>query len=170
MQTLQTNLKIIAQYAEAKAIENDEFIAILQQQNTVALDILVNELNNTISPKIDCTACGNCCKTLMINVEEDEANRAATALQISRTQFDETFIEKSESGVMLINTIPCHFLSDNKCTIYESRFAGCKEFPALHLPNFNKRLFTIFMHYNRCPIIFNVIEKLKVELKNLHSK
>ncbi|MBV9989122.1 MAG: hypothetical protein JO301_15695, partial [Chitinophagaceae bacterium] len=40
-------------------------------------------------------------------------------------------------------------------------FAGCREFPALHVPGFRNRLFTTFMHYERCPIIFNVMEQLK---------
>ncbi|MFY7838983.1 MAG: YkgJ family cysteine cluster protein [Lacibacter sp.] len=62
---------------------------------------------------------------------------------------------------MILNKIPCHFLADNKCSIYEVRFAGCREFPALHLPQFNRRLFTVMMHYDRCPIIFNVMEELK---------
>jgi hypothetical protein len=47
--------------------------------------------------------------------------------------------------------------------VYEDRFAGCREFPALHLPFFTKRLFTVMMHYSRCPIIFNVVEKLKMK-------
>jgi Fe-S-cluster containining protein len=88
----------------------------------------------------------------------------ATKLQISRTEFDTTYLEKGSHGTMLVNHIPCHFLMENKCTIYEDRFAGCREFPALHLPHFTNRLFTVFMHYSRCPIIFNVIEQLKKEL------
>ncbi|MFK5088425.1 YkgJ family cysteine cluster protein, partial [Klebsiella pneumoniae] len=72
--------------------------------------------------------------------------------------------EKS-THLMVINKVPCHFLSDNQCTVYEHRFAGCREFPALHLPKFFKRLFTVFMHYERCPIIFNVVEALKQKTK-----
>jgi len=99
----------------------------------------------------------------MINVTEDEADRVANHLQLNRKEFDEQYLEKGSHGLMVINTIPCHFLADNKCTVYEDRFAGCREFPALHLPSFIKRLFTVMMHYNRCPIIFNVVEKLKTE-------
>jgi uncharacterized protein len=97
----------------------------------------------------------------MITVSEPEADLLSTKLKISRTAFDELYLEKGMHGLNIINTIPCHFLNDNKCTVYEHRFEGCREFPALHLPHFNKRLFTHFMHYGRCPIIFNVIEQLK---------
>ena len=67
---------------------------------------------------------------------------------------------------MLMNAIPCTFLKEEKCTVYAHRFAGCREFPAMHLPNFNKRLFTTFMHYSRCPIIYNVIEGLKIVVRS----
>jgi Fe-S-cluster containining protein len=60
--------------------------------------------------------------------------------------------------------MPCRFLADSSCTIYAHRFAGCREFPALDLPGFTQRYFTIQMHYDRCPIIFNVVEQLKKEL------
>lgn len=99
----------------------------------------------------------------MINVSDEEADKLSNHLGQTRLNFDETYLEKGGS-MMVVNAIPCHFLAENKCTVYDYRFAGCREFPALHLPNFNKRLFTTFMHYNRCPIIYNVVEELKKEL------
>jgi hypothetical protein len=161
-QKLETNLTIIAQKSITDVIENKAFVEYLQQLNATEIDDAVYELDLKISPQIDCTQCGSCCKTLMINVEEQEANIAAQSLSMSRKTFDEKYIEKSLGGKMVISKIPCHFLQDNKCNIYLNRFAGCKEFPALHLPHIQKRLFTIFMHYGRCPIIFNVMENLKV--------
>ncbi len=161
---LEINLQTITKNAVIKEFANNEFVTYLQQINTEELDAAVFELEQQISPKIDCTQCGNCCNSLMINVEEDEANIAAAHLQVSRATFDENYIEKSMSGKMLISKIPCHFLNDNKCTIYPSRFGGCREFPALHLPKIQKRLFTIFMHYSRCPIIYNVFEELKLKV------
>ena len=161
---IETNLEVIAAKSVENIVENDNFIVHLKQLNTQEIDTAVFELNKIIEPQIDCTTCGNCCKTLLINVEENEATNAAKHLSISREKFDEQFIEKSLSGKMLISKVPCHFLTENKCTIYESRFAGCKEFPALHLPQIQKRLFTVFMHYDRCPIIFNVMEALKIKV------
>lgn len=100
----------------------------------------------------------------MVNINETEADNLSEHLHLSREIFDDTYLEKGSNGMMILNAIPCHFLSDNKCTVYEHRFEGCKEFPALHLPHFKKRAFTTFMHYDRCPIIFNVVERLKQEL------
>ncbi len=161
-QHLQTNLQTIANIAVEKQDENEAFVYFLKKESTIDLDNTVFQINNTITPQIDCTICGNCCKSLMIVVEENEADNLANYLNQSREQFDNQYIEKGSNGMMLVSKIPCHFLSDNKCTVYEHRFAGCKEFPAMHLPNFKDRLFTTFMHYNRCPIIFNVVEELKL--------
>lgn len=103
----------------------------------------------------------------MVNIDEAEASNLAIHLGKTREEFDEAYISKGESGRMVINAIPCHFLVGNSCSVYEHRFAGCKEFPAFHIPQLKNRMFTTFMHYDRCPIIFNVIENLKL---NLHFK
>jgi Fe-S-cluster containining protein len=135
--------------------------------DAVWVDSLVQQLNNEISPKIDCTKCGNCCKTLMINVSEQEADHLSQHLQLNRTDFDEQYLEKGSNGMMLMNSIPCSFLSNNKCNVYEYRFEGCREFPAMHLPGFGKRLFTTLMHYGRCPIIFNIVEEMKKQISDV---
>jgi Fe-S-cluster containining protein len=159
-----TNLEEISIISQKKQHENDAFSVFLKSQPGKAVDEIVFRLNEEIAPKIDCTKCGNCCKTLMIQVESDEAALVSDKMNISLVAFETNYVEKSSNGQMIINAIPCHFLSDHKCTIYEHRFSGCREFPALHLPYFTSRLFTTFMHYDRCPIIFNVIEALKQEL------
>ncbi len=126
------------------------------------VDQLVQTINQKIEPNVDCTSCGACCRGLMINVTEEETKSTASYLSLSHEIFKEKFIESSEQGVMIMNTIPCHFLSENKCTIYENRFNECRDFPHLNKPNFRDRLFGTLIHYGICPIIYNVIEELKV--------
>ncbi len=97
----------------------------------------------------------------MVLINDEEADNLSQHLGTPREEFDEQYLEKGSNGLMIMNRMPCPFLSNHSCTVYEHRFAGCKEFPALHLPDFTNRLFTTFMHYERCPIIFNVVEQLK---------
>jgi Fe-S-cluster containining protein len=144
--------------------ENDLFRDFLKEGDNEEIDQKVGLLNQVISPKIDCTQCGNCCKSLLITVTNSEANLLSNHLKISLETFQAQFLEKGIHNMHVINQIPCHFLHENKCTVYEHRFEGCREFPGLHLPNFKKRLFTTFMHYERCPIVFNVVEQLKVDM------
>ena len=161
---LVTDLSKIKQFADEKQEENDIFRSFLKQQNQGAVDSLVHTLHETITPQIDCTQCGNCCKSLMINVTKDETVLLASHLQISETQLKDQYIEQSEQGQMIINTIPCHFLKGTSCSIYENRFTECREFPHLHKPHFTGRLFGTMQYYEICPIIFNVVEKLKEAL------
>lgn len=144
--------------------ENDAFRFYLKQQDNTVIDAIVHRLNEKIEPKIDCTGCGNCCKSLMINVTKEEAEALASRLQISVEDIKEKYLEESEGGKMVISSIPCHFLSGTRCSIYEYRFEGCREFPHLDRDNFTARLFGTLMYYSTCPIIFNVIESLKEEL------
>ncbi len=157
------DLDFIKTKAAELSTENDQFQSFLRDLDCLSLDKAVFELSESIAPKIECTDCGNCCKSLMVNIDEKEADHLAAHLGQNREEFDEKYLSKGESGNMVINAIPCHFLKENSCTVYSHRFAGCKEFPAFHVPDFNKRLFTTFMHYDRCPIIFNVIETLKID-------
>ena len=161
---LYTNLTEIAEKASILTKENDRFTRFLKSQDPVIVDEMVIQIDKNITASIDCTQCGNCCKTLMINISEAEADTLAHHLQESRTYFDNQYVEKGSNGMMIINKMPCHFLDENKCTVYEHRFAGCRECPAMHLPDFTARLFTTFMHYERCLIIFNLIEQLKIAL------
>ena len=151
----------ISVLAQSKEAENIRFKTYLQQADSKLIDSLVQEFNAVVEAQIDCTLCGNCCKTLMINVTEQEADDLSAYKKQTRADFDSQFLEKGTHGMMLMNTIPCPFLQENKCAVYEHRFAGCREFPGLHLPEFTGRLFSVFMHYGRCPIIFNVVEQLK---------
>lgn len=144
--------------------ENDAFRIFVRNRNSSVVDQLVADINKEIEKRIDCTQCGACCRGLMINVTNDEATQLSKHLDMSTSEFKHKYIEVSNGGQFIINTIPCHFLNDNKCTVYENRFNECREFPHLNKNNFADRLFGTLIHYSICPIIFNVIEQLKIEL------
>ncbi len=163
MKQITENLIEIWRISIEKETENESFKGFLLQQDCFEIDKKVQELNAIIEPLIDCTQCGNCCKNLMINVSEQETEQLAVHLQTNSAEVKKQYLEISTGGKMVINQIPCHFLKANKCTIYDKRFSGCREFPHLHQPGFTDRLFSIFMYYAICPIIFNVTEALKTK-------
>jgi len=158
-----THLPTLSTEASLREKEHDAFAVFLKNSNAQEIDSAVQHLNTYYEAAIDCTACGNCCRSLMINVSTEEADALSDHLAIQRSDFDQTYLEKGMGDTMLMNTIPCHFLTENSCSVYTHRFAGCKEFPGLHLPGVSNRLFSIFMHYGRCPIVFNVLNALKTK-------
>ena len=120
------DLEFIKNKAIELEAENLKFQDFLRNLDSLGLDKAVFELSEAISPKIECTDCGNCCKSLMVNIDEEEANNLSAHLGQTRAQFDENYLDKGESGRMVVNAIPCHFLVGNSCSVYEHRFAGCK--------------------------------------------
>ena len=160
------NIAQIQDLEKTRQEENDDFYQSLKQLDEGEIDSLVHALNEEVSRGIDCTTCGNCCRSLMINIEPGEPEALASHFNMSLPELQEKFIEVSQQGKMIVNTIPCHFLADNKCTIYPHRFNECREFPHLHKPGFVQRYPGTIMHYGRCPIIFNVIEELKKMLND----
>ena len=162
--TMVHDLSVLQHYAISNEEENEDFRTFLNQQDGMLVDEIVSHLNQVVSSQIDCTKCGNCCRSLMINIEPVEVQQMSAHLNMPLQQFKDTYVEESQQGQLVMNTIPCHFLHNNKCNVYEHRFTECREFPHLHKPGFINRLFVTFMHYGRCPIVFNVVEALKAEL------
>ncbi len=150
--------------AEQKLDENDSFRSFLQKIDSDELDAMVHAINEKITPLINCTDCGGCCRQLMINVTPEENIKVANHLNITPQAFKEKYLEESMQGKIIMNTIPCHFLADSKCMIYENRFTECRAFPHLHENNFKGRLFGTLIHYAMCPIIYNVVEQLKLDV------
>lgn len=160
-----SNPKNILVLSKEKSDENIYFIDFLKSQNSEELDLLVFNISKEITLTINCTLCGNCCKSLMINVEQNDITRLSNYLKIKVEIVKEKYLETSGTGTLAImNKIPCHFLQENKCTVYEARPGECRVFPGLDLPNFQKRLFAFFIHYETCPIVFYSIEMLKTKL------
>lgn len=164
MQYYETDLTVIATAAEGRDEENDHFLRSLTQYNDDTLDAKVHEINNRVSAGVDCTACGRCCEKLVINITHEEIDRLADVFEMPVPELKEQYIEESLAGNCYINSVPCHFFAEKKCTIYEHRFTECRDFPHLHKPGFRKRFLGTLMHYGNCPIIYNVVEELKVEL------
>jgi Fe-S-cluster containining protein len=159
-----TDLSVIAAEAELKEEENRHFLQSLKKYDSTELDGMAHAVNTEVSTAVDCTACGNCCKTLVINVTTDEVDGLAAYFNEPRDTVKEKYIEESQGGNFFINVMPCHFLKDKKCTIYENRFTECRDFPHLHKPGFKARLAGTLNYYGMCPIIYNVVEEMKSRL------
>jgi len=156
-----TDLQVIAAEGVEREEENRHFLQYIKRLNGEVLDEQVHDLNDEVSQEIDCTQCGNCCKKLIINITHKEVEGLANYLNRPVADVKEQYIEESMGGQCFINSIPCHFLADNKCTIYEQRFTECRDFPHLHKPGFKERFLGTLLHYGNCPIVYNVVEELK---------
>lgn len=163
---IETNLEKIAFLAEKRENENYRFRTFLKGKDSEKTDKIVHEINDEISSQIDCTTCGNCCKTYMISLEKTDIARLSGFLGISDEECKNKYLEVSqEERTTIFNKIPCHFLCDNKCTVYSARPEDCRSYPHLHKDDFTSRLYGLIANYAVCPIVFNVFERLKDEMR-----
>lgn len=154
------DLQHLKHEAVAKERENHAFREFLRGKD---VDAIVHRLDAEITPTIDCTACGNCCRSLIIHTEPGENERVAQRMGMTVAEWKDRYVETSLGGKTVLNHIPCHFLEGSRCSIYEDRFSDCREFPHLHRDGFTGRLFSTLMYYGVCPIIYTLVEALKKE-------
>ncbi len=117
---------------------------------------------------IDCTKCANCCRDVHPTFSEEEVDRLARRLAMTREQFIEAYLQRSEptdDNPWTTRTKPCPFLKDTLCSVYEDRPADCSGYPYLYKPDFRSRTLGMIQRTFTCPIVYEVMEELK---KSLH--
>ncbi len=165
MAYLETNLKTIARLAKRRENQNYKFRAFLKMQDDNKVDPIVHRLHREITEAIDCTKCGNCCKTLHPSVTKEEISRLAKALEISDETFGKRHLKTDNiDHEKFMSDSPCIFLDSKRCSIYPDRPEVCREYPFTGEPEFTSRTFNMIFYYEICPIVFNLMEQLKVEL------
>ena len=166
---IETDLKKIKKAAKRKEDENWEFRSFLKGYDIkiAEMDAIVHELFEQVSSKIDCTACGNCCREILPVLELEDIDRLSHGLGISPNKFKERFLVKNNKNYSegyIFNKRPCPFFKENLCAHYELRPEACRSFPHLHKEEFVFRLIGVVQNYSVCPIVFNIYEQLKVKL------
>jgi len=156
--------------AEKKANENDRFRQFLKGRcklETEEIDNRVFAATRRVWAGIDCTKCANCCREMHPTFSEEEVDRLASRLLITREQFIEAYLQRSEPGddnPWTTRTTPCPFLKDNLCSVYEDRPADCSGYPYLYEPEFVSRAMGMVNRTFTCPIVYEVMEELKKSL------
>ncbi len=163
MQTLSLDLSYIKAQAKKNEPETHAFAKFLRQFPSSTLDPLVASLSDEIEPKIDCKQCANCCKSLYAAALEHELPALAHAKGTSVESFKETFV-KPYKDAYYFTTQPCPMLRENVCSVYDVRPVCCRTFPNLKGEHFKYRFHTVMEKYSICPIVFNVVERLKEAL------
>jgi Fe-S-cluster containining protein len=166
----------IRQQAEKKEDENYRFRQFLKFKCNLEpeeIDEHVFAATRRVWAGIDCTQCANCCREVHPTFSEEEVNRLARRLDITRERFIETYLQRSEpydDNPWTTRTTPCPFLKDNLCSVYEDRPADCSGYPYLYEPEFISRTMGMIRRTFTCPIVYEVMEELKKSLGFLRRR
>jgi Fe-S-cluster containining protein len=57
----------------------------------------------------------------------------------------------------------CIFLKNNECAIYEARPQACQDYPYTNMGDFGARLEDSHFKSRRCPALFQILERLRIE-------
>lgn len=82
-----------------------------------------------------CTECGKCCTggPGVINITEQEIDKAAHYLNISASTFKKLYTKTKDNQYSLVQkksqNYDCVFLKNKKCQIYPTRPLQCRTFP-----------------------------------------
>mgnify|MGYP001823607392 CR=1 FL=1 len=122
----------------------------------------VHWLAEDVTAQIDCTTCANCCQVLSPSLDQEDMQRLARALDLDVPSLQATYLRQGESGKWELPA-PCPLLVDKLCRVYDARPRPCREYPHLH-SDFRAHSIARINDTFICPIVFNVVEGMKVEL------
>ncbi len=144
--------------------ENYSFRAFLKSHADIdELDEQFLELHNELFVNYDCSKCRNCCTEYSASFEEQELAPVATYLKMTEKEFREKYI-KEDIGEYQLKKRPCCFLKDNgQCEIESYKPISCKEYPFTNRTERLLSLLSIIESASICPVVFEMIERLKKE-------
>ena len=162
-----TDLSYIEQAAKDNERENEQFREYVKADLDLSdyrLNGIVQQTTQEVWAHIDCRTCANCCKTRHPQFSRTEVERIAEYLGMTVQELRTRYLGYDRDvGRAITRELPCPFLKDNLCTIYEVRPSVCAGYPHLHR-NFRNRLWQTIDNAETCPIVFNVLERLKRRL------
>ena len=152
--------------AKLKEGENYSFRTYLKiHADPEKLDEQFLRLHNDLFSQYDCSKCRNCCKEFCGMIPEDDVEKDAEKLNITREEFIANYLEYDESEASYkTKHCPCDFLNaDGSCTLEECKPDSCSNYPYTNQPDRMGSLLNIVESAGICPVVYEILEGLKEE-------
>ena len=152
-----------------KRKENITFFKRLKKTNPQKLDSLIHPLHKEVFSCTDCLKCANCCKTTSPLLNVRDIKRISKHLRLTPQELEDTYLKRDSDEDFVLKSSPCAFLGeDNFCSIYDVRPKACQEFPHTDRRRQHQILDLTRKNSEVCPAVFEIVDKLKKQLK-LHK-
>lgn len=97
-------------------------------------------------------------------ITDKDIERIAHRQRMKEVDFIAQYLHVDEDHFYVFNETPCPFLmADNYCMIYEYRPKACREYPHTDRRRFYQLLDLTLKNRELCPIVYEVVERLKKE-------
>ena len=131
------------------------------------LDEQFRNLHRELFDGYDCRRCRNCCKMYRGTIPEEDVERDAEYLGLTREQFiGKYLVEGGNDGSYPTKSMPCDFLEkDGECILGECRPDTCRKFPYTDQPERLGSLYGVLEVIGVCPVAYEIWERLKEEYR-----
>jgi hypothetical protein len=161
-----TDLIQIRRLGEKKRAENERLRKHLKTFRFVERRLV--KIAQEVEGGIDCTECGNCCRTATVRLKDRDIERLAKYFRVKPQAFVRDYTEETADEGLILRRGEggCPFLEGTRCGIYEVRPSTCEEFPHLvHGPgSLVSRMWAMADRAAYCPIVYNTLEAWKPEV------
>ncbi|MFO8062888.1 MAG: YkgJ family cysteine cluster protein [bacterium] len=161
------DLAVIEKQSLSLENQNWEFLSFLRDiGESDELNNIFSSILSDLEGLIECTLCGNCCRHNIPVLDRQDIERVSVRSKLSTEEFTAQYLHKfTGRDLYIMNRVPCPFLQDNTCSVYEERFDSCRVYPQLSSYSNVVNAGNLIRNTGICPIIFNFYEKLKEKLK-----
>ena len=144
--------------------ETNTFFTKLKRKKPKNLDTVTHRIHDSVCAKFDCLQCANCCSSISPMIGDKDIDRMARYLKMKPVELIARYLHIDEDQCYVFNEAPCPFLMhDNYCMIYDQRPKACQEYPHTDRRRFYQVLDLTMKNREICPIVYEVVEKLKLE-------
>ena len=142
--------------------QNKKLLDNLHRRKPKDLDEKMQTFHQEAFEKINCLACGNCCKTTSPIFYDKDIERLAKFLKIKPSEFAHQYLKVDEEKDFVLKSSPCPFIdSENYCLVYEHRPNACREYPHTDRKKFYQITDLTLKNTLVCPAVVEMVEKLK---------
>ena len=161
MQADRDNVKELARRNQE---ETNTFFTRLKRKKPKSLDDAAHRNHHIVCSQFDCLKCANCCESISPMLTDKDIERISRFLKMKSADFIKQYLHIDEDHFFVFNDTPCPFLMPDKyCLIYDVRPKACSEYPHTDRRRFYQLLDLTFKNREICPIVYEVVEKLKRE-------
>jgi len=159
-----TDLDEVRRLGTAKAEENLSFRRYLSAHHVDDKQFQI--LASDIQQQVDCTACANCCHS-MVSVDEHDIDAIATRLGVTPEAAARLYTVPDPDApsvrILGASAAGCIFLHGNLCEIYSARPKACRDFPHVSVGahSLGARNSSHARWAALCPILYNALEAYK---------